>query len=593
MITLQNLRWSNCFSYGENNKINFTENKLTQIVGKNGYGKSSIPLILEEGLFNKNSKGIKKGDILNRYLPAKSYTIEVTFLKDNDEYIARTVRGTTQKLSLFKNNEDISAHTATGTGKLLEEILGFKDSSLIYQSSALSMEFLTSTDTKRKQFLIELLNLTKYTEAFEVFKEIAKDISNTYSSAETKVNTIQSWINKNLSKDLNKVELLLEPSITTDYQAQKAKLELELNNIVTTNKAITTNNQYKDILDGITLDISATKPESNKEYVEKQAEHQAVKKTALSIINKVSTLKGTCPTCLQKIDESIVNKLVEENTEIIEQAESALVLVQKAIDKLEIENKRYTAAIRSSEEFEKYNSLFDPTKPIDLVDAEELKSKISDLTVIINDNAVTLQKVQKHNMLASAKNAEIDVILSQSTEMQSELDIALVELTKLSDRLATLDILKKAFSTNGLLAYKIECLVKDLEDLTNQYLTELSGGRFILSFKVVSDKLNVIISDNGTDVGIESLSSGEKSRVNTATLLAIRKLMQALSTSKVNLLILDETIENLDAEGKEKLVEILFNEPDLNTFLISHSYTHPLLEKIVVVKENNISRIEK
>ena len=68
--------------------------------------------------------------------------------------------------------------------------------------------------------------------------------------------------------------------------------------------------------------------------------------------------------------------------------------------------------------------------------------------------------------------------------------------------------------------------------------------------------------------------------------------MQALSSTKVNLLILDETIDSLDSDGKEKLIEVLLGEVGLNTFLISHGYTHPLLEKITVIKENNISRIE-
>ena len=68
MITIKELRWSNCFSYGAGNVINFVKAPLTQLVGKNGHGKSSIALILEEVLFNKNSKGIKKSDILNRYI---------------------------------------------------------------------------------------------------------------------------------------------------------------------------------------------------------------------------------------------------------------------------------------------------------------------------------------------------------------------------------------------------------------------------------------------------------------------------------------------------------------------------------------------
>ena len=42
MITLRKLKWSNCFSYGEDNELNLEENTVTQLVGTNGMGKSSI-----------------------------------------------------------------------------------------------------------------------------------------------------------------------------------------------------------------------------------------------------------------------------------------------------------------------------------------------------------------------------------------------------------------------------------------------------------------------------------------------------------------------------------------------------------------------
>ena len=48
----------------------------------------------------------------------------------------------------------------------------------------------------------------------------------------------------------------------------------------------------------------------------------------------------------------------------------------------------------------------------------------------------------------------------------------------------------------------------------------------------------------------------------------------------------------LDEAGKERLVEILQQENDLNVFLISHDFTHPLIEKVSITKQNNISKIE-
>ena len=120
MITLKTLKWDNLFSYGKGNIIEFDKYPITQLIGKNGHGKSSIALVLEECLFNKNSKGIKKADILNRYVKDKSYSIELSFDKDGDEYVIKTTRGSTQTVSLYKNGENISPHTATSTFKQIE-----------------------------------------------------------------------------------------------------------------------------------------------------------------------------------------------------------------------------------------------------------------------------------------------------------------------------------------------------------------------------------------------------------------------------------------------------------------------------------------
>jgi DNA repair exonuclease SbcCD ATPase subunit len=141
------------------------------------------------------------------------------------------------------------------------------------------------------------------------------------------------------------------------------------------------------------------------------------------------------------------------------------------------------------------------------------------------------------------------------------------------------------------LAYKIENLVGELEEMANEYLAELSDGRFTLEFVVSNDKLNVEITDNGNVVDILALSSGELARVNTATLIAIRKLMSSISKSKINILFLDEVTNVLDDQGREKLVEVLLRE-DLNTYIVSHGWSHPLLEKIEVVKDGNISVLE-
>lgn len=610
MITITRLTWSNAFSYGPDNTIDFVAAPLTQLVGKNGHGKSSIALILEEVLFNKNSKSIKKADILNRYVKDKTYNIELQFNKDGTEYCIKTSRGSTQTVKLFKKGQDVSSHTATATYKMIEEILGFDHktfSQIVYQSSASSLEFLTAPDTARKKFLIEILNLTRYTKAQEIFKEAAQELTKDIAAAQAKVNTVNAWLDRYEGADLSPKPLL--PSITIDQTklAEIVELENSIKSIETTNRKISQNNTYKQLQSALKLLPIPDKPVENTVAKAKtvtlnneSVELQKTIKDSKAFVQKIAKLEGTCPTCLQPIDTHKIQELVSEQNGIQLTATEKLQKISEEIKDINNIFSEYNAkkvawdkANKDQEEWEKYHQLIDPNMPKELLVKTELETQLSELTTSINDAKKRAAEVEKHNNAASAHNAKVDTISKQLVEMNEELETHSEALHLLSERMSIINVLTKTFSTTGLVAYKIECLVKDLEEITNKYLVDLSDGRFQISFKVsASDKLNVIITDNGKDIEMLALSGGEKARVNVATLLGIRKLMQTLSKSRINLLILDETVEALDLEGKERLVEVLLKEEHLNTFLVSHGFTHPLLEKVTVVKRNNISKIE-
>ena len=598
MITFKEIRWGNAFSYGPSNVIKLDAGPLTQIVGKNGHGKSSIALIIEEVLFNQNSKKIKKADILNRYTKDKSYFIELDFNKDGTEYEVITTRtATSSTIKLLRDKVDISSHTATGTYKTLENIIGFDHktfSQIVYQSSVSSLEFLTATDTARKKFLIELLNLTIYTKAADVFKEQASGVSKNVDALQAKVSTVRAWLTKYTNEDLSIKELEEELAAPVELTAEVTLKSNELDNIETTNKRINNNNKYKELLDGV---IVGTLPSSTPIDITDLKVHLATMQKQLkdgkSLAAKCDGPTSTCPTCTQDIDNSTMytmvkqfefSKLVLEGN-IADTSEKIL-----ANDKLAKDWKAYNDKIL---EVEKYHALYDTTMSSEVLDANVISADIVTLQKRIAKINAEIDRIKIANKKATDHNSKVAVISAQMADMRDELAVHSEELLAKTKELSNLQVLVKAFSTTGLVAYKIECLVKDLEELTNQYLNELSDGRFQLAFKVSSsDKLNVIITDNSHDVDIIALSSGERARVNVATLLAIRKLMQTLSNSRTNLLILDETVENLDAEGKEKLIEVLLAEENLNTFLISHGFSHPLLEKLQVVKEKNVSRIE-
>jgi DNA repair exonuclease SbcCD ATPase subunit len=611
MITIKTLAWSNAFSYGPDNHIDFANSPLTQLVGKNGHGKSSIALILEEVLFNKNSKSIKKADILNRYVKDKHYSISLVFDRDGCEYKIETRRGTTQTVKLYKANTDISAHTATQTYKIIEEILGFDHKTfaqIVYQSNAGSLEFLTAPDTARKKFLIEILNLGKYTQAQEVFKETAQELSKDITKVQGQVATVNAWLNKYANTNLEPKPLQVVPTVPDELITKSGELETQIVGLNAINKKITQNNTYRQVQSKIKLFPLPEKPsEDTRPLVAESGklntqavEHAKTIRDSQAFVKKIAALHGTCPTCLQEIDEAKIAELVLEQEKIQESARDSSGVIKGRIETLDnirsdIEQRTqlWEAANKSREEWEKYHALIDTALPEDLLDKNELDSKFQALQGAISELKATIALAEKHNLAASAHNARVESVSAQMQDMNSELEEYSAKLHELSERMSIVNVLTKTFSTTGLVAYKIECLVKDLEEITNTYLVDLSDGRFQIAFKIsASDKLNVVITDNGRDIEMLALSGGERARVNVATLLAIRKLMQTLSSSRINLLILDETVEALDVDGKERLVEVLLGEEHLNTFLVSHGFTHPLLEKVNVVKHSNISQIE-
>ena len=599
MIIFEKLEWSNMFSYGANNSINFTSEPITQLIGLNGHGKSSVPLILEEVLFNKNSKGIKKGDIVNRNLDTNKFNATLTFKVFNDAYrieLSRT--GATQKVKLLKNGSDISSHTATDTFKQIESIIGldFKTfSQIVYQNSNSSLQFLTATDTARKNFLIELLSLERYVKIFEEVKKVHKGVADRLLTVQTKLDTIKAWIAKNTGKVdsylVEKSSPVLDPIIIDRVSSLKSTLAT----IEATNKSIVKNNEYKKLLETIDKSQLAKQYEyiEYSQYSDKVAQINAAVASAQKTITSHKHIhEGTCSTCYQPIDISIINKIIEDAQKVITELSAEKDKLSIIIKEAKSNNSKLEEHQQLVEDFEKYSNLIDDSIPQLLLDKEEISSELAEVQSSLEAIRKEIDSVTKYNQSVVLHNAKVDSIKEQTQQFTKELEEHSKELEVVEEQMGLLEVLKKAFSTNGLLAYKIENSVKDLESLTNTYLAELSDGRFQLEFSLHNDKLNIVIIDNGKSIDITALSAGELARVTTSTLLAIRKLMSSLSKCRLNILFLDETIDNLDTFGKEKLVEVLLNEEYLNTFLISHGYTHPLISKLTVIKEEGVSRLE-
>ena len=605
-ITLKTLKFSNMFSYGKDNVISLDKAKISQLTAPNGSGKSSIAMIIQETLFNKNIKGIKKADILNRWSKEKNWNSELTFVADDKDYVVSVLRtGAQTKVTVIEDGKDVSDHKVLDTYKMLSEILGLDFevfSQLTYQSSTDLLEFLKATDANRKKFLINLFNLEKYIAVGDTTKARSSEVDKELAGLQGELKTIEDFLSIASIPDIKYEKEI--PAVDEILQQKIGVLQQELTNYETTCKKIDKNNMYIEERDSITFDAGLSSPAEFEFWEEYQALKENLniyKRDIMKLENDIANIRvnDICPSCGQTIDTSHLEKVKADLQDQLDttktlQEEDLIKATKWSNDVKDVDSKKrtYDTNKRNIERFEHLTQLIDTSISNSYPNIGDIKDQIHQLTIDYRIQTDAANKAQEHNKEVGIHNARVDALIDQKNDFSiRQNSVKDATLTK-SNQINSLNILKKAFSTSGIVAFKLENLTKELENSINYYLSLLSDGQFQVEFKLDKEKLNISVINNGISTPIETVSGGEFSRIQTSILLAIRNLLSKLGGSSVNLLFLDEITGVLDDEGKEKLIEVLQHEANLNVFLISHDFTHPLIDKISIVKEDNISSIQ-
>ena len=605
-ITLSNLQFSNMFSYGKENSLDLNSSRITQLTAPNGSGKSSIAMIIQEILFNKNIKGIKKTDILNRWTKDKQWTGSIEFDIDGASYSVAVQRsGASTKVQLLKCGIDISDHKVLDTYKKIQELLGINFeifSQLTYQSSVDLLEFLKATDTNRKKFLINLFNLEKYIMIGDKIKVQAQSLDKEFSIQKGELKSVEDFLNSTVVPEKKVFAKVVEVDPT--IQQRIGVLEQEVKNYKQTCMKIDKNNMYKDEIAQLTFHSGMRKPEEFQFY----DEYQTLKSDLIVLKSQMEAdeksldeidLTDICPSCGQQMDVSHLQKLKEElkekNKKDHETYNNAMVKASAWSSEITAYNNElriYNDNQNTIKKFEQLSQLFDKSIPSDYPNIDQINAELDNLKDTYLKQITKAEEDNRYNESIAAHNAKVDALTEQKNEFLIRQKSLKDSILSKSNKINSLNILKKAFSTSGIVAFKLENLTKELEVSINYYLSLLSDGQFQVEFTLDKEKLNISVINNGISTPIETVSGGEFSRIQTSILLAIRSLLSKLGGSSINLLFLDEITGVLDDEGKDKLIEVLQNENDLNVFLISHDFTHPLIDKISIVKNDNISSIQ-
>ena len=606
-ITLEKLSFTNMFSYGANNELEINKNKITQLTAPNGSGKSTIALIIQELLFSKNVKNIKKGDIVNRYSTSKDWSGALEFKVNDKSYKVIVKRiGATSKVTLLENDIDISDHKVPDTYKKIVNILGIDFevfSQLTYQSSTDLLDFIKATDTNRKKFLINLFGLEKYIAIGDVLKVKLTNLEKELATKNGEIKSVNSFLEENQIKEIKStIEI---PSVDDSLRQRIARLKNELEDYQSQCKKIDKNNILMEERSTLVFDLELAEPAFSLGFEEDLEQSKIIIGNLKSkISDNQKKIKGldtsdSCYACGQHIDNSrtklIKSSLESDIASFQEELKEATITynsLSKEYDAYEKALANYVYNQKSIERFEQLSQLVDYSIPSKYPDYTEIEDSLKEFSKALREQEKAKADAQEYNEQIKIHNTKVEALQEQKRQFLVRHHLLNDDIISLSSKIKNITILRKAFSTTGIVAFKLENLTKELENTINKYLSELSDGKFQVIFRLEGEKLNIIVVNDGKETPVETVSGGEFSRIQTAILLSIRSLLSKIGGNYINLLFLDEITGVLDDAGKEKLIDILQEENNLNVFLISHDFTHPLIEKISIIKENNISYIE-
>jgi DNA repair exonuclease SbcCD ATPase subunit len=207
--------------------------------------------------------------------------------------------------------------------------------------------------------------------------------------------------------------------------------------------------------------------------------------------------------------------------------------------------------------------------------SQKIYSKLTSFDTILK-NAAYIQERTERLKECIDNIAKLSEEVSSGMEKQTELELSL----NVTDHM--LKTITKDFRS-----YLLADVIKYMNSKLSEYSREL--------FEKEEDTIQISTETNKLDIYLgdslyESLSGGEKKKVDLALVLAQREVALRISGFQCNLLILDEILENMDETSSNVSLNLLTKvSGDIESlFMISHNnYSVPVDSTITVTKNDH------
>lgn len=519
----------------------------------------------------------------------------------------------------------LSALTAGGRKDQIEEIIGTAEITENFRLEMQSMKeklnnelnetnnkisynqgTLQQINTNINNYNLEIERIKKEKENQPSKEDLQKQIED-YNKLISNEKENQDKINKEITeiKDFNhnvEVEVL---KIDNEIQSIKSEYQNKINQVVakfsenTQNLAIGNSN--------ITSEYNTKILENNNQISILNTQNTNYNNQIIQNKASIETLKtsDTCPTCGRKFDNFDQTHLIQEIQKLIDNnLENDKLIKENNIKIDELQKLNKTLNNEKQEKIDKLNQ-----QGIDLKNKEQEEEKqISDELNLKLDELIK-QKEEKQKEIKDSSEQLNTLALSKSTVTDLEGKIALLnntinnlkeESTENYEKLikdCNTQIIKinednenlqkqisKLEEQIGVATHSISLISREFKNYLLKSAIEFLNNRLdhysSLLFSNETDKIKFIQDGNKLDIYLgdalfESLSGGEKRKVDIAIMLVQKELANSMSNTYSNILILDEVFDGLDSKAIDIVTEILLTvSKDVNSmFVVSHKDT--------------------
>ena len=571
MIHFKSVSWKNFLSTGNDTiKIELNRSPSTLIVGQNGAGKSTMLDALSFGLFGKPHRDIKKDQMINS-INKKGTVVEVEFkIGDSDFRIMRGIKP--GKFEIYQNGNMINqSSSARDYQKFLEQnILKLNHKSfhqVVVLGSSSFIPFMQLPAWSRRAVIEDLLDINIFSKMNTLLKERNAKIRDELTDINHQIDLFKTKIDSQ-TKYIKDLQSINKDMVENKKESIKT-YEDDIKKLIDETSELNENLQSH-------IDIETKKSDNLKSKATQLKSYDLQFNAKIKDLVQQSKFfedHDQCPTCDQRIDESIKKSKISG-------IKKSAAEVQQGMEKLKDEVNQNMADIEESKNamtllLERQRKIISNNDKISLIQ-KEIDSTQKEIGTLLQSSGDVKTAKKEMESLREGK----DSITEKKLEYVEERTYN--------------EVIGEMLKDTGIKTKVIKQYLPVMNRLINQYLQVLD---FFVAFHLDENFNETIRSRHRDTFNYASFSEGEKQRIDLSLLFTWRQIAKMKNSAATNLLVLDETFDSsLDHDGIDNLTKILNTlEDGTNVFIISHKgdiLENKFRSKIEFIKEKNFSKIK-